>query len=109
MSSRTSEGKCHLGDPANSDTNVLSAQSGTHNILFDLGKENPLLYRHFNTLIAVHDQFRILDQSFKRRLLQDRDRPNVKRVDEACLQVGSLEHKTLPFPPSQLKVLGGHT
>lgn len=37
MSARTTDGKCHMGDPANTNTNVLAAQAGTQTILFDLG------------------------------------------------------------------------
>ena len=37
VSAWTKDKKCHMGDPANANTDVLAAQSGTQTILFDLG------------------------------------------------------------------------
>ena len=37
VSAWTKDKKCHMGDPANANTDVLASQSGTQTILFDLG------------------------------------------------------------------------
>merc|ERR1719210_2773825 len=47
VSAWTKDKKCHMGDPANANTDVLASQSGTQTILFDLAYLTKVLNEEF--------------------------------------------------------------